>query len=281
MSDYTYISDFGSKDGKNTGDPDKVIKGADFETEFTEIQTAVNSKADTTSPTFTGTTTLATANITTLQISSTAVTSTAAELNILDGVTSTAAELNILDGVTASTAELNTLDGVTASTAELNILDGVTSNATELNLLDGKTAIAEYATGTFTPIVQAGGLTATVGSSAGRYIVVGDLVTVFIRFTNINTTSFGSGAQVIVKNLPFTSRDDSASDFYAAGSMYVSSINNPSSTDSGGWIPVVRDNKSEIYFYAAVNGNSQPEYLVFGDLGDDVADMHITLTYEK
>ena len=60
MSDYTYVSDFGAKDQLNTGDTDKVIKGADFETEFTAIQAAVNSKADTASPTFTGTVTIPT-----------------------------------------------------------------------------------------------------------------------------------------------------------------------------------------------------------------------------
>lgn len=58
MSNYTYVSGFGAKDALNTGDPNKVIKGSDFETEFTAISTAVNSKADTASPTFTGTVTI-------------------------------------------------------------------------------------------------------------------------------------------------------------------------------------------------------------------------------
>ena len=84
MSDYTYTSDFGSKDSKNTGDPDKVIKGADFETEFTALQTAVNSKADTSAPTFTGSVTIPTAAITTLQLGGTSVTATAEQLNAVN-----------------------------------------------------------------------------------------------------------------------------------------------------------------------------------------------------
>jgi hypothetical protein len=127
MSNYTKATDFAQKDGLPTNDPNKVIKGAEFEDEFDLIATAVNSKADTASPTFTGTATLPTAVVTTLSLGGTTI-------------TSTGTELNILDGVTASTAELNLLDGVTATTSELNILDGVTSTASELNLVDGSSA---------------------------------------------------------------------------------------------------------------------------------------------
>lgn len=52
MTDYTYVSGFGAKDGLDSGDSNKIIKGADFETEFTAIQTAVNSKADYATSTF-------------------------------------------------------------------------------------------------------------------------------------------------------------------------------------------------------------------------------------
>jgi hypothetical protein len=150
MSNYTKSTNFTAKDSLPTGDTNKVIRGSEFDTEFNAISTAIATKSDIESPTFTGTVTIPTADInggnidgttvggstasagsfTTLSASSTftlggvAITSTAAELNILDGVTSTAAELNILDGVTATTAELNTLDGVTATFSEINLLDG-------------------------------------------------------------------------------------------------------------------------------------------------------------
>ena len=102
MSNYTKATDFAAKDALPSGDAAKVIKGAEFEDEFDAIATAVNSKADTASPTFTGTVTLPTAAVTTFSLGGTTVTSTAAELNILDGVTATAAELNYLDGVTSN-----------------------------------------------------------------------------------------------------------------------------------------------------------------------------------
>ena len=61
------------------------------------IQTQLDAKAPTASPTFTGTATYAT-----LSDGSTTLTSTVAELNILDGVTATTAELNYVDGVTSN-----------------------------------------------------------------------------------------------------------------------------------------------------------------------------------
>lgn len=46
MSNYTYSTNFGAKDALNTGDPNKLIKGVDFDTEFNAISTAIATKAD-------------------------------------------------------------------------------------------------------------------------------------------------------------------------------------------------------------------------------------------
>jgi hypothetical protein len=59
MSNYTKTTDFASKDSLSSGDPNKIIKGTEFETEFDNIATAIATKADTAGPTFTGTTTIA------------------------------------------------------------------------------------------------------------------------------------------------------------------------------------------------------------------------------
>lgn len=64
MSNYTKATDFASKDSLPTGDPSKIIKGTEINTEFANVQTAVNSKADKASPTFTGTVSAATLNVT-------------------------------------------------------------------------------------------------------------------------------------------------------------------------------------------------------------------------
>ena len=58
MSNYTKLTDFASKDTLSSGDANKIIKGTEFETEFDNIATAIATKADTASPTFTGTVTI-------------------------------------------------------------------------------------------------------------------------------------------------------------------------------------------------------------------------------
>jgi hypothetical protein len=131
MTDYTKTTDFAAKDSLPSGDTGKIIRGAEFETEFDNISTSIATKADLASPTFSGTATIPTAAVTTLNLGNTDVTATAAELNILDGVTADATELNILDGATVTTDELNLLDGVTATTAELNYLDVTTLGTVE------------------------------------------------------------------------------------------------------------------------------------------------------
>ena len=46
MSDYTLAVNWSGKDGLSDSDAAKVISGADFNTEFTTVRTAVNSKAN-------------------------------------------------------------------------------------------------------------------------------------------------------------------------------------------------------------------------------------------
>ena len=65
MSDYTLAVTWSGKDGLSDSDAGKVISGSDFNSEFTTIRTAVNSKADTASPTLTGTPAAPTASVAT------------------------------------------------------------------------------------------------------------------------------------------------------------------------------------------------------------------------
>ena len=64
MSNYTKATDFAAKDAMASGNPLKIVRGTEINTEFAAIQTAVNSKADLASPTFTGTLTAAAVDVT-------------------------------------------------------------------------------------------------------------------------------------------------------------------------------------------------------------------------
>lgn len=55
MSDYSITTDFAAKDSLSTGDANKIVKGTEITAELQAIRTAVNSKADSASPTLTGT----------------------------------------------------------------------------------------------------------------------------------------------------------------------------------------------------------------------------------
>ena len=212
MSDYTISVDWSGKDALADSDAAKVISGSDFNTEFTTVRTAVNSKADLNGDSSED---FAIDNGTvagTFTLGGTAVTSTAAELNILDGVTSTAAELNILDVVTSTTAELNILDGVTSTATELNYVDGVTSAIqTQINTK------SPTASPTFT------GTPAAPTQSAGN------------NTTRIATTAFVTTA---VSNATVTAAEVNAL-VYPVGSLYfnMSSSTNPNTLlGVGTWV---------------------------------------------
>jgi hypothetical protein len=55
MSNYVKSTNFAVKDGLPSGDPLKVVKGTEIDTEFNNIATSINSKANLSSPTFIGT----------------------------------------------------------------------------------------------------------------------------------------------------------------------------------------------------------------------------------
>ena len=55
MSNYTKTVNFAAKDALPTGDAGKIVKGTEIDTEFNNIATAVATKSNTASPTFTGT----------------------------------------------------------------------------------------------------------------------------------------------------------------------------------------------------------------------------------
>jgi hypothetical protein len=74
MTDYTKATNFASKDSLSSGNALKIVKGTEIDTEFNNIQTAIATKADLVSPSFTGTPLAPTASsgTNTTQISTTA-----------------------------------------------------------------------------------------------------------------------------------------------------------------------------------------------------------------
>lgn len=69
MTDYTKSTNFATKDNLSSGNPLKIVKGTEIDTEFNNISTAIATKADLVSPIFSGTPTLPTGTTATTQSS--------------------------------------------------------------------------------------------------------------------------------------------------------------------------------------------------------------------
>ncbi len=58
MSNYTQVADFTAKDALSVGDPQKIVRGSDFDGEFSGISTAITTKVESVNGTHTGVTTI-------------------------------------------------------------------------------------------------------------------------------------------------------------------------------------------------------------------------------
>jgi hypothetical protein len=89
MTNYVKSTDFAAKDALASGNASKIVKGTEIDTEFNNIATAVATKADLASPTFTGTPALPTGTTAVTQTStddSTKLATTAFVQDVADAV---------------------------------------------------------------------------------------------------------------------------------------------------------------------------------------------------
>lgn len=111
MANYVKATDFAVKDGLLTGNPNKIIKGTEIDTEFNSIATAIQTKADLASPTFTGTPTAPTAagGTNTTQLATTAFANSAVTSERTASATLTNKTIDLSSNtLTGTTAQFNT-----------------------------------------------------------------------------------------------------------------------------------------------------------------------------
>jgi hypothetical protein len=118
MSNYTKATNFATKDTLPTGDSNKIVKGTEIDNEFNSISGAISSKADTASPTFTGTPAAptATAGSNTTQIATTA---------FVTAVTSTLGNMS-----TQAKSAVDITGGTIVGITDLAVADGGTGRST-------------------------------------------------------------------------------------------------------------------------------------------------------
>jgi hypothetical protein len=103
MSNYTKSTNFATKDSLSSGNPLKIVKGTEIDTEFNNIQTAIATKADLASPTFTGTAVIPTATITTAGITTATIGTATISAGTITGIT----DLAVADGGTGASTAAN------------------------------------------------------------------------------------------------------------------------------------------------------------------------------
>jgi hypothetical protein len=120
MANYLKATDFAAKDALLSGDPNKIVKGTEINDEFDSLQTAVNSKANLSSPALAGTPTAPTAaaGVNTTQVATTAFVARSINLSAFSIVESGTDLLIKYSGVTVakltSAGALVVKDDVTA-----------------------------------------------------------------------------------------------------------------------------------------------------------------------
>jgi hypothetical protein len=156
MSNYTKATNFATKDTLPSGNPLKIVRGVEIDTEFNSIATAIDSKADSISPTFTGTVTVVALTATgaaTFNSSAAfngASTFTAPNLGTPSVVTLTnATGLPLTTGVTGTLPIANGGTGATTGAAALTALGLVSASTTAQGIIEIATD-AEAQTGTDT-----------------------------------------------------------------------------------------------------------------------------------
>jgi len=146
VSDYQKATNFTAKDGLPTGNAGKIVKGTEIDTEFTAIASAIASKSNINSPTFTGTPAAPTAGsgTNTTQIANTAFVKAAVDaLGTIGTIASqSAASVAITGGTITGITDITVADGGTgASSITANsVILGNGSSALSGNLVAPSTS---------------------------------------------------------------------------------------------------------------------------------------------
>jgi hypothetical protein len=135
VSNYTKTTNFTSKDSLSTGNPLKIVRGAEHDTEYNNIATAIQTKADLASPALTGTATAV--NIT-------------VSGNLLVGTdtatTNTATQTLTNKTLTSPTINGGAISATTLSTSSATITGGTVTGITDLTVADGGTGASDAST---------------------------------------------------------------------------------------------------------------------------------------
>ena len=135
MSNYTKTTNFATKDNLSPGNPLKIVKGTEIDTEYNNIATAVATKTDNSAAAITGGTIVGITDLAVADGGTGASTAAGALNNLLPSQTSAANKYLQSDGTNAS------WDAVSLSTADITGTLGVTNGGTGVTTSTGTTNV--------------------------------------------------------------------------------------------------------------------------------------------
>jgi len=174
MSNYIKATNFASKDALTTGNPLKTVSGTEIDDEYTAIASAVNSKADSSSPSLTGTPVAptATAASSSTQIATTSFTQAAIVAGTSAVIASAAANATAIDVTEASIVTTNSAVALKAPLASAALTGAPT--APTLAASNDSTRIATTA---FTQDAIAAGVASVTASTTTNTTDISSLET--------------------------------------------------------------------------------------------------------
>jgi hypothetical protein len=227
MSNYIKATNFATKDSLATGNPNKIIKGTEIDTEFNAIASAVSSKADINSPTFTGIpeAPTATAGTNTTQLATAAfVIAERTNTSTLTNKTLTSPTINT---PTINTPTINTptiTGGSITGITDLAVADGGTGASTlaanNVLLGNGTSALQAVAPSTSGNVLTSNGTTWTSAAPPAGGVTSLNGQTGAITNTSINSIgSYFAGGTLTFGTYNF-------GDTVAGSSLRISAISN-------------------------------------------------------
>jgi hypothetical protein len=204
MVDYVKSTNFFVKDSLLVGNPDKIVKGSEIDTEFNNIATAVSSKANYASPNLTGlpTAPTAAAGTNTSQLATTAFVKTALDVAAAD-IAITGGTIDNVDITGGTIVDLDTPLAVNSG--------GTGKNTLALNnvlLGNGTAAVKEVAPGTTGNVLKSDGTTWVSGP--GDSIGVGQTWQNVTSSRALNTTYTNTTGKPIFVSAMFSQNSGSS-----------------------------------------------------------------------
>jgi hypothetical protein len=206
MSNYTIAVNWSGKDALSDSDAAKVISGSDFNTEFTTVQTAVNTKADVNgSATESFSATTATAGTNTTQVATTAFVQT--ELGDYPTSTGTGASGTWAIAISGNAATATSATTATTATTATNVTNALGQGQSWTDVKASRAKGVTYTNSTGKPIAVA--ISSEGGGTQGRItLTIGSVDVMLDGIDSSYSNNMGSVFGIVPNGTTYSATSD-------------------------------------------------------------------------